>query len=39
MNQQMPEFRYYQTRNEQTMVHAAVAYAKTRNRLQERYFL
>ena len=32
--QQMPEFRYYQSRNEQAMVHAAVAYAKTRNRLQ-----
>src|SRR5438105_1212651 len=32
--QQMPEFRYYQSRNEQAMVHAAVAYAKTKNRLQ-----
>jgi 3D-(3,5/4)-trihydroxycyclohexane-1,2-dione acylhydrolase (decyclizing) len=32
--QQMPEFRYYQARNEQAMVHTAVAYAKTRNRLQ-----
>jgi 3D-(3,5/4)-trihydroxycyclohexane-1,2-dione acylhydrolase (decyclizing) len=32
--QQMPEFRYYQGRNEQAMVHAAVAYAKTKNRLQ-----
>ncbi|GAC1429163.1 MAG: 3D-(3,5/4)-trihydroxycyclohexane-1,2-dione acylhydrolase (decyclizing) [Ktedonobacteraceae bacterium] len=32
--QQMPEFRYYQARNEQAMVHAATAYAKTRNRLQ-----
>src|SRR5260221_10433922 len=32
--QQMPEFRYYQARNEQAMVHAASAYAKTRNRLQ-----
>jgi 3D-(3,5/4)-trihydroxycyclohexane-1,2-dione acylhydrolase (decyclizing) len=32
--QQMPEFRYYQGRNEQAMVHAAIAYAKTRNRLQ-----
>src|SRR5436853_3515655 len=32
--QQMPEFRYYQARNEQAMVHAAVAYAKTRNRMQ-----
>ena len=27
-------FRYYQARNEQAMVHTAVAYAKTRNRLQ-----
>src|SRR5258708_34472598 len=32
--QQMPEFRYYQARNEQAMVHAATAYAKTTNRLQ-----
>jgi 3D-(3,5/4)-trihydroxycyclohexane-1,2-dione acylhydrolase (decyclizing) len=32
--QQMPDFRYYQARNEQAMVHAAVAYAKTKNRLQ-----
>ncbi len=32
--QQMPEFRYYQARNEQAMVHAAVAFAKTKNRLQ-----
>ena len=32
--QQMPEFRYYQARNEQAMVHIASAYAKTRNRLQ-----
>ncbi|MEN4042900.1 MAG: 3D-(3,5/4)-trihydroxycyclohexane-1,2-dione acylhydrolase (decyclizing) [Anaerolineaceae bacterium] len=32
--QQMPAFRYYQARNEQAMVHAAVAYAKTKNRLQ-----
>ena len=32
--QQMPEFRYYQPRNEQAMVHSAAAYAKTRNRLQ-----
>lgn len=32
--QQMPEFRYYQARNEQAMVHAAVAYAKTKNRLR-----
>lgn len=29
-----PDFRYYQTRNEQAMVHTAVAYAKTKNRLQ-----
>src|SRR6478672_9158000 len=32
--QQMPGFRYYQARNEQAMVHAAIAYAKTKNRLQ-----
>jgi 3D-(3,5/4)-trihydroxycyclohexane-1,2-dione acylhydrolase (decyclizing) len=32
--QQMPEFRYYQARNEQAMVHSAAAYAKTKNRLQ-----
>src|SRR5690349_12402802 len=32
--QQMPDFRYDQTRNEQAMVHAAVAFAKTKNRLQ-----
>src|SRR5215470_11118675 len=32
--QQMPEFRYYQARNEQAMVHTATAYTKTRNRLQ-----
>jgi 3D-(3,5/4)-trihydroxycyclohexane-1,2-dione acylhydrolase (decyclizing) len=32
--QQMPEFRYYQARNEQAMVHIAAAFAKTRNRLQ-----
>ncbi len=32
--QQMPEFRYYQGRNEQAMVHIATAFAKTRNRLQ-----
>jgi 3D-(3,5/4)-trihydroxycyclohexane-1,2-dione acylhydrolase (decyclizing) len=31
---QYPEFRYFQTRNEQSMVHTAVAYAKTKNRLQ-----
>ncbi len=32
--QQMPEFRYYQVRNEQAGVHAAIAYAKVKNRLQ-----
>lgn len=32
--QQYPEFRYYQTRNEQAMVHIATGYAKTKNRLQ-----
>jgi 3D-(3,5/4)-trihydroxycyclohexane-1,2-dione acylhydrolase (decyclizing) len=32
--QQMPEFRYYQARNEQAMVHISAAYAKTKNRLQ-----
>lgn len=32
--QQYPEFRYYQTRNEQAMVHAAAAFAKVRDRLQ-----
>src|SRR5262245_28175526 len=32
--QQWPDFRYYQVRNEQAMVHAAAAYAKTSNRLQ-----
>src|SRR5690606_8535175 len=31
--QQYPEFRYYQCRNEQAMVHTAVAYAKLKNRL------
>lgn len=31
--QQNPEFRYYQCRNEQSMVHTAVAYAKLKNRL------
>src|SRR5688572_18101684 len=30
---QYPLFRYYQSRNEQAMVHAAVAYAKVKNRL------
>ena len=32
--QQMPEFRYYQARNEQAMVHAATAFTKVKNRLQ-----
>src|SRR5437660_7556895 len=32
--QQMPELRYYQSRNEQAQVHIAVGYAKMRNRLQ-----
>jgi len=32
--QENPDFRYRQTRNEQAMVHASVAYAKTKNRLQ-----
>jgi len=32
--QQMPDFRYYQARNEQAMVHTASAYAKIKNRLQ-----
>src|SRR2546427_6953622 len=32
--QQHPDFRYYQTRNEQAMVHTAAAFAKMRNRLQ-----
>src|SRR5215210_9075358 len=31
---QNTNFRYYQSRNEQAMVHTAVAYAKTKNRLQ-----
>jgi 3D-(3,5/4)-trihydroxycyclohexane-1,2-dione acylhydrolase (decyclizing) len=31
---QNPDFRYYQTRNEQAMVHTAVAYTKMKNRLQ-----
>jgi 3D-(3,5/4)-trihydroxycyclohexane-1,2-dione acylhydrolase (decyclizing) len=31
---QYPEFRYYQTRNEQAMVHTAAAYAKMSNRLR-----
>ena len=32
--QQNPDFRFYQTRNEQAMVHTASAYAKVKNRLQ-----
>ncbi len=32
--QQNPDFRYYQSRNEQAMVHTAIAYARTKNRLQ-----
>lgn len=32
--QQNPDFRYYQSRNEQGQVHAAAAYAKIKNRLQ-----
>ena len=32
--QQNPDFRYYQTRNEQAMVHTAAAFAKAKNRLQ-----
>jgi 3D-(3,5/4)-trihydroxycyclohexane-1,2-dione acylhydrolase (decyclizing) len=32
--QQNPDFRYYQTRNEQAMVHTATAYAKVKNRMQ-----
>jgi 3D-(3,5/4)-trihydroxycyclohexane-1,2-dione acylhydrolase (decyclizing) len=31
--QQNPDFRYYQTRNEQSMVHTAAAFAKMKNRL------
>ena len=30
---QNPSFRYYQARNEQAMVHTAIAYAKVKNRL------
>ncbi|OQC06296.1 MAG: 3D-(3,5/4)-trihydroxycyclohexane-1,2-dione hydrolase [Candidatus Hydrogenedentes bacterium ADurb.Bin101] len=32
--QQNPDFRYYQIRNEQAMVHAASGYAKMKNRMQ-----
>ena len=31
---QTPAFRYYQSRNEQAMVHTSIAYAKVANRLQ-----
>jgi 3D-(3,5/4)-trihydroxycyclohexane-1,2-dione acylhydrolase (decyclizing) len=31
--QQYPQLRYYQTRNEQAMVHASAAYAKMKNRM------
>ncbi len=34
LQQYADKFRYYQTRNEQAMVHTAVAYAKMKNRLQ-----
>jgi 3D-(3,5/4)-trihydroxycyclohexane-1,2-dione acylhydrolase (decyclizing) len=34
LQQYAEQFRYYQARNEQSMVHAAVAYAKAKNRLQ-----
>ncbi len=30
---QYPSFKYYQSRNEQAMVHASIAYAKVKNRL------
>jgi len=32
--QQNPDFRYYQSRNEQAQVHTAAAYARIKNRLQ-----
>jgi 3D-(3,5/4)-trihydroxycyclohexane-1,2-dione acylhydrolase (decyclizing) len=32
--QQTPDFRYYQSRNEQAQVHIATSYAKMKNRLQ-----
>jgi 3D-(3,5/4)-trihydroxycyclohexane-1,2-dione acylhydrolase (decyclizing) len=32
--QQYPQLRYYQTRNEQAMVHASAAYAKMKNRMR-----
>ena len=33
LHQYRDEFPYYQTRNEQAMVHTAIAYAKMKNRL------
>src|SRR5919202_2393786 len=36
--QQNTDFRYYQTRNEQAMVHTAVAYAQKKKRLQNFVF-
>jgi 3D-(3,5/4)-trihydroxycyclohexane-1,2-dione acylhydrolase (decyclizing) len=32
--QQIPDFRYYQSRNEQAQVHIAIGFAKMKNRLQ-----
>lgn len=32
--QENPDFRYYQSRNEQAMVHTAAAYARMKNRMQ-----
>jgi 3D-(3,5/4)-trihydroxycyclohexane-1,2-dione acylhydrolase (decyclizing) len=32
--QELPDFRYYQARNEQAMVHAAIAFARVKKRLQ-----
>ena len=32
--QENPDFRYFQTRNEQAMVHTAAAFAKVNNRLR-----
>lgn len=32
--QENPEFKYFQTRNEQAMVHTAAAYAKMKNRME-----
>ena len=36
--QQIPALRYYQARNEQGMVHAATAFAKTANRRTSKEF-